>query len=139
MLQALSTLVLFGHLCQFWSYSVHFILIRSTSVLFSPYWSNSVHCPLRSSVVLFWSSLVLFAPIWFILFSSLQFGPIQSNLVLFFPIWSYSVLFSLFFLLWFNSVHVGPITYNLVLFSRIWSYSVQFGHMRSTLLLFSPI
>ena len=132
----MSILVLFG---SFHSYSVHISPIQSVLVLFSPLWSNSVHCPLRSSVVLFWSSLVLFGPIWFILFSSLQFGPSPSNLVLFFPISSYSVLFSLFFLLWFNSVHVGPIRYNLVLFSRIWSYSVNFAYIQSNLVIFGPI
>ena len=111
-------------------YSVHFGLIRSTLVLFSPFsphWFYSMHFKsVRSKLVQFGP----FCPLWFYL---VDVGPILSTSVLLGPIWSYSVLF----------VPIRSITLTLVLicpfvltrshsvhFRRLWSnsvYSVKFG------------
>ena len=104
----------------------------STSVLFNPYYSYSVHfcpiCPHRTYSFQFGpvrsilSTLILFgpfSPIYSILSTKVIFGPIW-------PIWSYSAQFSLFSPHWSNFVHIGPL-------NPQWFYSVHVGPIQSIL------
>ena len=112
-----STLVLFG---LHWFYQVYsftlvlFYLLRTYFVCIGhiqsiPLWFYLVHiCPIRSIL----STQVLFNQHWSY---SVHYGPIQSTLVIFSSICSYSVHMSTlvliypFILIWSTSVHLVPI------------------------------
>ena len=145
----MSTLIHVSPIGVIWSNLVHFVhfgsirSIMSTSVLFNPYYSYSVHfcpiCPHRTYSFQFGpvrsilSTLILFgpfSPIYSILSTKVIFGPIW-------PIWSYSAQFSLFSPHWSYFVHIGLLRSTqstMALFGPLWSYSVHsihFGSIRS--------
>ena len=115
------------HIGSIWS-------ILSTSVLFSPHYSNSVHfspvCPPRSYYV-----QILFGPfclIWsYSVHSvhSVRQSFIRSNS-------AHSVLFSLLRSNSVHSAHIDSIRSTLVLFCPLWLNSVHISSIRSTLVLF---
>ena len=101
----------------------------TTSVLFSPIWSYSVHfSPIRLiSVQLGWFGLILSTLVLHVPFAS-----IHSTLILFGQRWFYSALFGPYWSYSVHSVYFGPIQSNLVIFSPIWPNSVH-------LILFGPL
>lgn len=120
-------------------------------VLFSPLSFYSVHFdPSQCILVLFcqFSSItsILFSPFWF---TSVQFGyirSIQSTLVLFNSLRSYSVRSILSNPLWSYLVYFDSIRSTLLLFnpfeffqSTYLSYLVHFGHIQFFLVYFDPI
>ena len=140
----LPTLVLFGPILS----------ISSTSILFGPLG------PLGHIQSIF-PTLVLFSPLRSTLFEfspfnlhwlySVQFGSIQSNLVLFGPLWFYLVFFLV------HCIHFSPLqsySGHLVCFGHIWSifstmvlfsllrsirsYLAQLDLIRSTVFVFGP-
>ena len=140
----MSTFIHVSPIGVIWSNLVHFVhfgsirSIMSTSVLFNPYYSYSVHfcpiCPHRTYSFQFGpvrsilSTLILFgpfSPIYSILSTKVIFGPIW-------PIWSYSAQFRLFSPHWSYFFHIGPL-------NAQWLYSVHVGPIRSYLVHIVPI
>ena len=130
--------VLFDQICFYSVQFYPFALILSTSAQFGLYWSYYVHFGLIRSIQ---STLAVFSPYQFY---SVHFDPIPSILStlvlfgLFCPLCSTLVLFGSFCQLWFYSVysvHFSPIHYTMLLFSPLRSYSDHFGLIIATLLL----
>ena len=120
--------------------SVHFGLIRSYSINFSPIRSTSVH---SVHFGLIWSYSVHFGLIWFysnfsLIWSTLVlFGPIQLTSFLFGLLRSYLVHYIHFGLIRAYYIHFDSIrSYrsNLVLYSPLWSNLVHFSFIQSTLI-----
>ena len=136
----------------FRSYAVHSIdlsSIRSTLVIFGPFFLIWSFCPLWLYLVHFGPmqfTLVHFSPITFILSTSVLFSWLWSYSVLIRPlirsILSTLVLFSSLRPIRSYSVHFGSIQFYSVYFSPIWSTLstlILFGPIRSTLVYIGPI
>ena len=105
-------------------------LVRPYSAFFEKFGRVRRYSFLFDQVVIIWSNLALFDPIWPYLIQFglilIQFGLFWSNLALFDPIWPYLIQF-------------GLIWSNWTLFDQIWPYLIQFGLIWTNWALFYPI
>ena len=126
----------FGPFCPLWSYSIYFLCFGSIgpipSILYTLIQLSPIRA-IRSNLVLFSS----FCPLSFYTAHSIDFGPIQSILVLFgpiYPLWSDLVLFSPFSPPCSYSVlfcPFGPLCVPFGTIGSIWITLVHSGPLRS--------